>query len=344
MSYYVQKIGINNISAGAGEFDTLLVPRKIRGPGQYGVVLCHGAEAGTGTTFDWFKTNTPIQSKLAGRLAYMGVPVVLGRMGGNTFGTDAISGTAGSAYINNAISYMAAQTGCSGAKAIVGGSSMGAGIAARWASLNQSKAAAIFGLIPMASIERLYTDNTNMTVAGNTSFTYGVAQAWGLANRFITDGVVNGTTQLTSATAAFTVADVGRQVVRGFTQTAIPVNTKIASVTNGTTVVLDKLTGSGSGQQLVIAAPLPMAGTAGADLIGVHAPRINTADIPNRWYYATDDSFIVPSDVTALATAAGGTAYGTTGNHTDNMARNAQDMNGGTDWDELIEWFVENGV
>jgi len=52
--------------------------------------------------------------------------------------------------------------------------------------------------------------------------------------RSVSDGVLNGTTTVTSATAAFVAADVGAYVIG----TGIPAATTISSVTNGTTVVL----------------------------------------------------------------------------------------------------------
>jgi hypothetical protein len=70
------------------------------------------------------------------------------------------------------------------------------------------------------------------------------------AGRSVADGVTNGTTTVTSATAAFTAADVGRPV----SGTDIPANTTIASVTNGTTVVLSQAaTGTHSGNSFVLA-------------------------------------------------------------------------------------------
>ena len=52
--------------------------------------------------------------------------------------------------------------------------------------------------------------------------------------RSVTDGVLNSTTTVTSATAAFTSADVGSAI----TGTGIPAGATIASVTNATTVVI----------------------------------------------------------------------------------------------------------
>lgn len=67
--------------------------------------------------------------------------------------------------------------------------------------------------------------------------------------RSVADGVLNSTTTVTSATAAFTAADVGSQVIG----TGIPVGATIASVTNGTTVVLSAAaTATSSGVSLQI--------------------------------------------------------------------------------------------
>jgi len=69
-------------------------------------------------------------------------------------------------------------------------------------------------------------------------------------NRTVADAVTNGTTTLTSATAAFvSPEDVGAEV----TGTNIPLGTTIASVTNGTTAIMSQAaSGSGSGGTLVI--------------------------------------------------------------------------------------------
>ena len=72
-------------------------------------------------------------------------------------------------------------------------------------------------------------------------------------NISFSDGVSNSTTTYTSATAVFTGADVGRTI----TGTNIPASTTIASVTNGTTIVLSQAaTGSGSGLSFTITSRL----------------------------------------------------------------------------------------
>lgn len=67
--------------------------------------------------------------------------------------------------------------------------------------------------------------------------------------RVITDGVLNSTTTVTSATAAFSSNDVGKRMVG----TGIPANTNIQSVTNSTTVVLTQAaTATASGVSITI--------------------------------------------------------------------------------------------
>lgn len=71
----------------------------------------------------------------------------------------------------------------------------------------------------------------------------------GDAGRSVADAVTNGTTTLTSATAAFTTTDPGRKI----TGTNIPANTYIQSRTNSTTITMTQAaSGSGSGGTLNI--------------------------------------------------------------------------------------------
>lgn len=340
---YVKRYRIGNVSAGG--FDLMWLPRRIRGSTKCGVILNHGASSSS--SFSWDSPSWDSQHKLAAVLASEGIPVVTAYEGGNNWANDAMSGTSGAGYINTKLSYLSTTSGCRSDKVIVGGLSMGGAATARWASLNQSKAAAVFGLLPAVSMEHLYNDNPAGTVAGNTSAAYNIGNGLGLSPlpRVVTDAVTNGTTTLTSATAAFTGADVGRQIVRPYTETNIPVNTKIVSVTNATTVVLDKVAASGTGRSIAIAVPLPMTGTAGWDLIGVHAPRIAAASIPNRWYGAADDTLVYPADVAAFATAAGGTSYTTfTGGHANAAVAQMESHNGGSDWSDLVNWIKACGA
>lgn len=81
--------------------------------------------------------------------------------------------------------------------------------------------------------------------------TYG----WLLANwRQVTDGVLNGTTTVTSATAIFSAADDTGKAISG---AGIPAGTTIASVTNTTTIILSQAaTSSASGVTLSIGGPV----------------------------------------------------------------------------------------
>jgi hypothetical protein len=76
-----------------------------------------------------------------------------------------------------------------------------------------------------------------VTVAG-TALLVDIYGSGSGTNRTVTDGVTNTDTSLVSATAAFTAADVGRNVWGA----GIAPNTHIVSVTNGTTVVLSAAT------------------------------------------------------------------------------------------------------
>lgn len=76
---------------------------------------------------------------------------------------------------------------------------------------------------------------------------------WGrnTGGRTITDGVLNATTTVTSATANFVGGDIGANI---WLNGSIPNNTRIASVTNSTTAIMDQAaTASGSGLTIGIA-------------------------------------------------------------------------------------------
>jgi hypothetical protein len=84
----------------------------------------------------------------------------------------------------------------------------------------------------------------------------------GEADGTFADGVFNSTTTVTSATAAFTTA---RDAGKSITGVGIPDGTTIASVTNGTTIVLSQATTTtGTGKTFTIADREPVdPGTAG---------------------------------------------------------------------------------
>jgi hypothetical protein len=87
-------------------------------------------------------------------------------------------------------------------------------------------------------------------VADDTSTTLPTGDRWVRETaRTVTDGVLNATTTLTSATANFTVADTGSSVYA----TGVPLGTVISSVTNATTVVLSAAaTASASGVTVLV--------------------------------------------------------------------------------------------
>jgi hypothetical protein len=231
-NYYTR---LSNIEAAT--YDWLWKPRTIRGADRYGVVLLHGASQGS--DFEINGVAWPALNKLASILAAEGIPCVAGYMGGNHYGKDAVVGAAPTSFVNKAIDYMAAQTGCSGLKAHVFGVSMGGGAALRYAGLNPARVASASGLIPAVSTEHVYTDNPNFVLTNG--FSQSIAAALGLAYRAVADGVTNGTNTLTSATANFTAADIGRQITRSFNATGgIPTDTVIASINSTTSVQMDK--------------------------------------------------------------------------------------------------------
>lgn len=101
--------------------------------------------------------------------------------------------------------------------------------------------------------------NTSFEIAGPIfADTYGWPLAGLLgditttASRSVTDGVLNSTTLVTSATAAWTQADVGKSI----SAVGIPAGTVIAVVVNGTNITLSQAaTASASGVTLTIGPP-----------------------------------------------------------------------------------------
>lgn len=92
---------------------------------------------------------------------------------------------------------------------------------------------------PVTSASRMYARLLGLHTQQGEAL-YGVGSA-----DYYTDGVANGTTTFTSATAAFTANDVGRV----FHGQGVPNATTIASVTNGTTVVLTNSVPSGTSRK-----------------------------------------------------------------------------------------------
>lgn len=118
--------------------------------------------------------------------------------------------------------------------------------------------------------------------------------SYGPVSRSVTDGVTASNTTLTSATAAFTSADVGA-VVSG---AGIPIGTTIASVTNGTTAVMSAAaTATASSVTVGIAGAL-----AGFLLTATAAPRNSASTIVQG--ALLDTGRIVASKLPVAITAA----------------------------------------
>lgn len=135
-----------------GESETLFLPSNPRPNTKFGVILLHGS----GATYSMF-SDAPhwASSELGSDLAMAGIPCLSIQMGGNTYAND-VAMTA----IDNAVTYLASAAGIPATKVAVLGISMGAGAAFRFAATRPTKVSAVVGLIPMANIIRIYTDNT----------------------------------------------------------------------------------------------------------------------------------------------------------------------------------------
>lgn len=102
-----------------------------------------------------------------------------------------------------------------------------------------------------------------------------VMGAAGPTSRTVTDGVLNSTTAVTSATAAFTQADVGDAI----TGTGIPAGTVIAQVTSSTAATLSAAaTATATGVSLTITVPVdPDANPDGSNDVAYVATANSTA-------------------------------------------------------------------
>lgn len=88
-----------------------------------------------------------------------------------------------------------------------------------------------------ASAGSITNSAASVSFTGMPSCTIGGIEIWDSSTRTVTDGVTNSTTTITSATASFVAADVGKMVTDA-TNADIPAGTYIASVTNSTTAVM----------------------------------------------------------------------------------------------------------
>lgn len=314
----------------AGESGVMGFPREIRGATKFPIVFCHGA----GGSWDQYMGNPSwlILSKLNEKAVRSGIPTIAEHLGGDTFGN-----SVGQSRVLGALTAISTYSGCSASKAHLVGTSMGAAVALVTAQLNPAKVASITCMIPLTSI--LNAAKKNPTVAeANTAgnFPSVISTAWGTNYRTVTDAVTNGTTTLTSATAAFVAGvDEGRFLVSKAAN-GIPAGTYIVSVTNATTVVMSAAASTTGAARIVgIMQPLP----GDADIL---ANASDLSGIPIRMYYAPDDTLIDPADVNALAAAIGPNATSTAtfgGGHT-----NVGLLPLAFDYDEWIAWLKTNGA
>lgn len=92
-----------------------------------------------------------------------------------------------------------------------------------------------------------------LSFTGMPACTIGGIELWDSQTRTKTDGVLNTTTTITSATASFTAADIGRVVTNTTNPSWIPAGTYIASVSSGTTAILSAAaTNTGTSQTFII--------------------------------------------------------------------------------------------
>jgi hypothetical protein len=102
-----------------------------------------------------------------------------------------------------------------------------------------------------------------------------------------TDGVTDDSTGFTSATAAFTSADVNKPIVQSGGTSVIPAGTVIVTVTNGTTVVLSQATTGGSVTGLSFFLPARNPNNLG-QAVGVVTAAQDAAGPPNTVKYTYD--------------------------------------------------------
>lgn len=125
------------------------------------------------------------------------------------------------------------------------------------------------------------------------------------ATRVVTDGATSTNTALTSATATFTAADVGAAV----SGAGIQANTTIASVTNGTTVVLSLATTATASSVTVTitqtaALGVPVFATALNSAFGAAAGNIQC--VVDNTSGLTTQAVVVSGDTTVFSVPLGG--------------------------------------
>jgi pimeloyl-ACP methyl ester carboxylesterase len=331
----------------AGEYAWWWTPRTGRGATKYPMLALHGAGFLTGDNFaaptGWPDAADLVRAVARGsaQTGNKGIPVASHYLNGDKYANDTVM-----SRIDLMRTSIATRTGCSSTKVNLFGISMGGGAAVRYAALNPSKVASINVIIPMMSIINLR--NSNMG-AGSLigGFANVITAAWGATySTGYTVTLTNGSTAVTATAGTFTSGQTGYAVIkntaiRQSADTTVPFGTTFTFATSTTGTLSAAFTGTTGSYAIALAAPLP----SGADLLTL-APAIASAGIPFRAFYVPDDPYIDPADVTALATAAGGTAIplATGTGHANGTVAQLATYAGGTNFSDLISNLIANGA
>jgi hypothetical protein len=161
-----------------------------------------------------------------------------------------------------------------------------------------------------------YVPTGTNTVAGCASTASPTAGVWGIdytqqtaAEIAVTDAVTAGTTTIVSATAAFSKAHIGNLIyVAGGTGSVVGAWYEVASVTNSTTIVVDRSTGltTGTGATLNLGGALATIGGLGSMMVASNQAFLQ--------YSATNYQITATSGsgATGTATVSGGTVTAVT--------------------------------
>lgn len=130
-----------------GEVTFLTIPNK-SSRGSYPTIYLHAAGATNANFLQNNYAEIAIHQHLARELA---TPVVTGLLGGDTFANDTAM-----ARIDAALSYINSAVGTNYTKFHLFGTSMGASLALRYASLNPTKVVSLTGVIPLTNLISTY--------------------------------------------------------------------------------------------------------------------------------------------------------------------------------------------
>ncbi|GAC1601696.1 MAG: hypothetical protein NVS3B21_29450 [Acidimicrobiales bacterium] len=316
----------------SGQYDFIATPGvQRRATTKYPAILCHGS----GTPYEFVYPTSFGSISLGANLAIQGgIPWIASENDDQAWGNaQAMSD------LDAQVTLAASKFGTPSGKCVLVGVSMGGLTAVRYAILNPSKVAAVVGIIPLTNLVGFYNRNTGSSDATSTSTAAQVASAWGVAApQAFSDLVTNGTTTVTSASAAFTSAINGKVL---WAASTVPVGATLTYV-NATTATLSvSATGSGSG----IKAGILTALGSGSDVQSL----ASTLTVPTTFYYSSADTTVLPADTTAFAAAANGGAgitaihnVGANG-HSEQTILDAQNYNG-TLAADIIAFLQANGA